>query len=78
LHYVKHEVLNHLENEFVREGYTTNGVENAWSNLKRTIKGTHISVSPKHLQKYVDEVAFRMMNRDNQEGMFDVVLSHIA
>jgi transposase len=77
LHYVKHEVLNHLENEFVREGYTTNGVENAWSNLKRTIKGTHISVSPKHLQKYVDEVAFRMMNRDKQDTMFETILSHL-
>ena len=64
LHYIKHEVVNHLQNEFKRGDYHTNAIENAWSNLKRTIKGTHIHVSAEHLQKYVDEVAFRLMNRD--------------
>ena len=44
-------------NEFKRGEFHTNAIENAWSNLKRTIKGTHIHVSPKHLQKYVEEVA---------------------
>ena len=76
--YVKHEVLNHFENEFKRGEFTTNGIENAWSNLKRTIKGTHIHVSAKHLQKYADEVAFRMMHRDRQDEMFDIILSHVV
>jgi transposase len=78
IYYVKHEVLNHFENEFKRGEYTTNGIENAWSNLKRTIKGTHIHVSRKHLQKYADEVAFRMMHRDNQDTMFETILSHVV
>lgn len=76
--YVKHEVLNHFENEFKRGEYTTNGIENAWSNLKRTIKGTHIHVSAEHLQKYADEVAFRMMNKDKQDTMFETILSHVV
>lgn len=78
INFVKHEVVNHFENEFVRNGYHTNAIENAWSNLKRTIKGTHIHVSAKHLQKYVDEVAFRLMNRDKQDEMFEIILSHVA
>lgn len=78
LHHVKHEVVNHLENEFVRNGYHTNTIENAWSNLKRTIKGTHIHVSAKHLNKYCDEVAFRLMNRDKQDEMFETILSHVV
>lgn len=78
LHYVKHEVINHIENEFKRGEYHTNSIENVWSNLKRTIKGTHIHVSAKHLQKYVDEVAFRMMNRDKQDVMFETILSHVV
>ncbi|MEP6464645.1 MAG: IS1595 family transposase, partial [Parafilimonas sp.] len=78
LHHVKHEVVNHIENEFVRNGYHTNSIENAWSNLKRTIKGTHIHVSPKHLNKYCDEVAFRLMNRDKQDVMFETILSHLV
>lgn len=78
LHYIKHEVVNHLENEFKRGNYHTNSIENAWSNLKRTIKGTHIHVSKEHLQKYVDEVAFRLMNKDRQDEMFDIILSHVV
>lgn len=78
LHYIKHEVINHLENEFKRGEYHTNSIENAWSNLKRTIKGTHIHVSAEHLQKYVDEVAFRLMNRDKQDIMFETILSHVV
>ena len=78
INHAKHEVLNHFKNEYKRGEYTTNNIENAWSNLKRTIKGTHIHVSPKHLQKYVDEVAFRMMNKDKQDEMFDIILSHVA
>ena len=78
LHYIKHEVVNHLQNEFKRGEFHTNAIENAWSNLKRTIKGTHIHVSPKHLQKYVDEVAFRLMNRDRQDEMFEIILNHVV
>lgn len=78
LHYIKHEVVNHFANEFVRDGFHTNAVENAWSCLKRTIKGTHIHVSKKHLQKYVDEVAFRMMNKDKQDIMFETILRNVV
>lgn len=78
INYLKHEVINHLQNEFKRGEFHTNGIENAWSNLKRTIKGTHIHVSVKHLQKYADEVAFRLMNKDKQDVMFDTILSHVV
>ena len=78
INFVKHEVINHLANEFKRGEFHTNGIENAWSNLKRTIKGTHIHVSVEHLQKYVDEVAFRLMNKDKQDTMFETILSHVV
>ncbi len=79
LHYQKHEVVNHSINEFKnKNNFHTNNVEAAWSVLKRTIRGTHIHVSQKHLQKYVDEVAFRMMNRDKQDIMFETILSHVV
>jgi hypothetical protein len=38
-------------------------MENFWSLLKRTIKGTYISVEPFHLFRYLDEQAFRFNNR---------------
>lgn len=78
IEYVKHEILNHIQDEYKRGEFHTNSIEGAWSQLKRTIKGTHIHVSVKHLQKYVDEVAFRLMNKDNQDTMFEIILSHVV
>lgn len=76
--YKQHEVVNHTEGEYVRDIYHTNTVEGLWSQLKRTIKGTHIQVSQRHLQKYVDEVAFRYLHRNEQDTMFETVLSHVV
>ena len=41
----------------------TNGLENFWSHLKRTIDGTYHWCSVKHLQTYVDECALRYNSR---------------
>lgn len=73
-----HVIINHTENEYVRGGFDTNRIEGFWSQLKRTIKGTHIHVSRKHLQKYVNEVSFRYMNRNKQDEMFEIILSHVV
>lgn len=79
IEYFKHEIVNHLKNEFVRDGiWHTNSIEGFWSLLKRTISGTHIHVSPQHLQKYIDEVLFRYQHRDNQEEMFEIALLKIV
>ena len=43
--------------------FTRTGLENFWSLLKRSIKGTYVSVEPFHLFRYVDEQAFRFNNR---------------
>jgi hypothetical protein len=53
----------------VRKFYIhTNGIESAWSLLKRQIYGTHHWVSPKHLSRYVSEMAWRYNRRDMGEG----------
>lgn len=54
-----HEVINHTQDNFVRGPVHTNTIENFWSCLKRTIRGTYVSVSPRHLDSYVKEQAFR-------------------
>lgn len=59
----RHEVINHAV-EYVRGNVHTNSIENFWSLLKRTIKGTYVSVSPAHLQKYVEEQVFRYNERE--------------
>ena len=56
------EFINHTES-YVRGAVHTNGLENFWSLLKRSLGGTYVSVEPFHLQAYVDEQAFRFNKR---------------
>ena len=52
--------------EFVsKDGAHTNNIENFWSTFKRGILGIYHHVSARHLQKYIDEFAFRYDNRSN-------------
>lgn len=62
-----HEVIDHAI-EYVRDNVHTNSIENFWSLLKRAIKGTYVSVSPEHLQKYVEEQSFRYNAREGNDG----------
>jgi transposase-like protein len=56
----------------------TNGLENFWSLLKRSIKGTYISVDPFHLFRYLDEQAYRFNNREDTDlGRFVGVLKDV-
>lgn len=73
-----HHSVNHNDNEFVRGKVHTNTIESYWSHLKRTIKGTHIHVSVKHLPKYMDEVSFKWQHKDSKGKMFDIILDQIA
>jgi hypothetical protein len=62
----EHKVINHAE-RYVDGHIHTNGMENFWSLLKRTIRGTYVSIEPFHLFRYLDEQAFRF----NERGMTD-------
>lgn len=78
LHYKQHEVVNHSIREYKKGKFHTNSVESAWALLRRTIYGTHVHVSPKYLQLYINEVAFRLMHKDKQDTMFETILSHVV
>ncbi len=73
-----HEVINHGV-EYVRGHIHTNGIENFWSLLKRTIKGTYVSVEPFHLERYLAEQTFRFNERKGTDGdRFQKVTSQIT
>jgi hypothetical protein len=74
-----HEIINHAE-EYVRGNVHTNGLENFWSLLKRSIGGSYVSVEPFHLFRYVDEQAFRYNNRKdmNDSDRFDLAVRQIV
>ncbi len=56
-----HETFDHAQS-YVRGNVHTNGLENFWSLLKRTIRGTYVNVEPFHLFRYLAEQAFRSMS----------------
>jgi transposase-like protein len=60
------EVINHAM-EYVNGHVHTNGIENFWSLLKRSLGGTYISVEPFHLDAYVSEQVFRYNNRKDAD-----------
>lgn len=73
-----HQVINHMET-YVKGNVHTNGIENFWSLLKRTIRGTYVSVEPFHLFRYVDEQSFRFNNRgDDNAGRFAGVVGNVV
>jgi len=46
----------------------TNGLENFWSLLKRSIGGTYVAVAPFHLRRYVTEQTFRFNARKGNDA----------
>ena len=52
-----HEIVRHSVGEYVKDQASTNGMESFWSMLKRAHTGTFHKISPKHLNRYVQEFA---------------------
>jgi hypothetical protein len=77
-----HEFVNHME-RYVNGRVHTNGLENFWSLLKRTVSGTYVAVEPFHLHRYLDEYMFRYNNRAtkdnplNDSDRFDLAVRQI-
>ncbi len=69
----RHHTVNHSAGEYVWGIVHTNGIENFWALLKRGHYGIHHHISPKHLQRYIDEFAVRC----NLNGAsFDGIMAH--
>ena len=69
-----HSTVDHGSKEYARGDVHVNGLESFWSILKRSIRGTHVWVSPKHLPNYLGEFEFRYNMRKTPEIMFDRLL----
>ena len=55
----KHASVRHSVREYVKGQAHTNGIESFWAMLKRGYYGIYHHMSPKHLQRYVDEFCGR-------------------
>ena len=71
-----HETVNHSRGEYVSpKGSSVNSIESFWRHLKHSISGTHISVSPKYLARYVKEFEYRFNRRNDAASMLPELLS---
>lgn len=59
--FIAHHAVNHSAGQYVNlnNGTTTNKVESYFSQLKRSLDGTHHHVSKEHLHRYLSEHDFR-------------------
>jgi transposase-like protein/predicted RNA-binding Zn-ribbon protein involved in translation (DUF1610 family) len=74
----KHTAINHAAGEYARGIHHTNTIEGHWSQLKRSIKGTHVHISAKHAWKYISEFNYRRNYRLSHSVMFDRLVAAFA
>ena len=75
----KHVSIKHTKGNYVTYGDEhTNNIEGYWSILKRGFHGVYHQVSPKHLQRYLDEYAYRYNSRkETSVDKFAVAISSV-
>jgi transposase-like protein len=74
----RHDVVPHSQGIYVLgKDIHTNSVEGFWSQLKRSIDGSYHHVTTHHLQKYVDEYAFRYSHRNDEQNMFWTMMDRV-
>jgi transposase-like protein len=71
----KHEAVDHSDEEWVRANVHTQSIQSIWSILKRSIVGTFHQLSAKHLESYLDEIAFRFNHRHNPYLFRDTLMA---
>jgi transposase-like protein len=67
-----HSTVEHRRKEWVKGTTHTNTIEGFWGHFKSSVRGTHRSISRKHMQKYLVEFEFRFNLRGaSASSMFD-------
>jgi len=75
----KHLTIKHSKYQWVLPGNIhTNTIEGAWALLKRSIAGSYHKLSEKHLQSYLDEMAWRYNGRENQYLFRDTLIELLS
>jgi hypothetical protein len=66
--FADHQSVGHGRHEYARGIAHVNSAESFFARFKRQLHGTHHSVSPKHLHRYVSEVVFKHNTRNMEDG----------
>lgn len=79
----KRGAVNHSANEWTYYDYrrdvthSTNQVKNFWRHFNAAITSTHIHVSSKYMDRYLNEFAFRANHRQMGNAMFDLLIASV-
>jgi hypothetical protein len=69
----RHFTVNHIAREYVRGDVTTNGIESAFSLIKRGIIGQYHKLSIWHLHRYLSEFEYRFNRRKDADVFIETV-----
>jgi transposase-like protein len=73
------DIIRHGLKEYVVGDCHTNGIESFWALFKRGYHGVYHQMSPKHMQRYVNEYAFRFNHKANpMQRVFSDVVQRVA
>lgn len=76
----QHGTVKHGAKEYSRYDYRqnvthhVNHVESFWKLFKASVRSTHIAISGKHMQRYLDEFTFRQNHRERENAMLDLMI----
>ncbi len=73
-----HHTVKHSAGEYVRGIHHTNTIESHWGHFKRSVRGTHVNISQKHMWKYVAEFTYRRNCRLSHSTMFNRLVAAFA
>ena len=74
-----HSTVDHMAKQYVVGDCHTNGIESFWALFKRGYHGIYHHMSRKHLQRYVDEFAYRLNRRtESMQTIFSDVMQKIS
>ena len=77
--FAKHVQVDHKARQYVKDGKGTNLAENFFSQLKRSIDGTHHHVSREHLSRYLAEFDMRYSTRKmSDQERFATVMGQVG
>ena len=54
-----------------------NHVESFWRLFKKSVASTHIHISPKYMDRHLDEFTFRSNHRQMENAMFDLLIGAV-
>ncbi|WP_193189051.1 IS1595 family transposase [Nisaea sediminum] len=79
----KHVAVKHGDKEWALYDYRTNAVhhvntiEGFWKLFKNSVRSTHIHVSRKYMDRYLNEFTFRSNHRQMENAMFDLLIGAV-